>query len=61
LWICQILQSPMNQEILDTLWGWIHDENHIVNGICYELEAKLLELHIIEQCQDQLRANILVF
>ena len=21
-------KSPMNTEILDTLWGWIHDENH---------------------------------
>ena len=47
--------------ILNTLWGWIHDDNHIVNGICFELEAKSLELLIIEQCQDQLRVNILVF
>ena len=23
---------PMNQVILDTLWRWIHDENHDVNG-----------------------------
>ena len=28
---------PMKQEILDTLWSWIHDENHVVNGICYEI------------------------
>ena len=32
---------PMNKEILDTLWGWIHDDNHIVNGICFELEGKI--------------------
>ena len=25
---------PMNQGILNTLWDWIHDDNHIVNGIC---------------------------
>ena len=25
---------PMNKGILDKLWGWIHDESHIVNGIC---------------------------
>ena len=24
---------PMNSGILDTLWEWIHDDNHIVNGI----------------------------
>ena len=33
---------PMNSEILDTLWTWIHDDNHIVNGICYELEGKIV-------------------
>jgi ribosomal protein S18 acetylase RimI-like enzyme len=34
----EFYQVPMNQGILDTLWGWIHDNNHIVNGICYELD-----------------------
>ena len=29
----------MNNEILNTLWNWIHDGNHSVNGICYELEG----------------------
>ena len=33
---------PMNTRILDTLWGWIHDDNHIVNGICFELEDKIV-------------------
>ena len=33
---------PMNTEILDTLWGWIQDENHIVKGICFELEGKIV-------------------
>ena len=32
----------MNSEILDTLWDWIHDDNHIINGICYELERKIV-------------------
>jgi ribosomal protein S18 acetylase RimI-like enzyme len=32
----------MNNEILNTLWNWIHDRNHIVNGICYELEGKIV-------------------
>ena len=52
---------PMNQDILDVLWGWIHDKNHVVNGICFELMIKLLELLITEQCQDQLKVNILGF
>ena len=32
----------MNQEILNTLWSWIHDKNNVVNGICYELEGKIV-------------------
>ena len=33
---------PMNMGILETLWDWINDENHIVNGICFELNNKIL-------------------
>ena len=33
---------PMNTGILDTLWNWIHDKNHVVNGICFELEGKIV-------------------
>ena len=27
----------INVEILDTVWIWIHDKNHVVNGICFDL------------------------
>ena len=33
---------PMNSSILNTLWEWIQDENHIVKGICFELEGKIV-------------------
>ena len=33
---------PMNTEILDILWNWIHDKNHVVNGICFELDNKIV-------------------
>ena len=33
---------PMNTEVLDTLWGWIHDESHDVNGLCFELGVKIV-------------------
>ena len=33
---------PMKQEILDTLWSLINDEIHVVNGICYEIEDKIV-------------------
>jgi ribosomal protein S18 acetylase RimI-like enzyme len=32
----------MNTGILDTLWDWIIDENHIVNAICFESEGKII-------------------
>ena len=32
----------MNTRILDTLWGWIQDKNHDVNGICFEFEGKIV-------------------
>lgn len=35
---------PMNQDILDVLWGWIHDKNHVVNGICFELDDKIVAI-----------------
>ena len=38
----EFYKIPMNQGILDTLWGWIHDNNHIVNGICYELDSNIV-------------------
>ena len=33
---------PMNKAILDTLWCWIQDITHDVNGICFELEGKIV-------------------
>ena len=38
----EFYKVPMNSVILDTLWDWIHDDNHIVNGICYELEGNIV-------------------
>ncbi|MBA1337269.1 MAG: N-acetyltransferase, GNAT superfamily (includes histone acetyltransferase HPA2) [Pelagibacterales bacterium] len=33
---------PMNTKILDSVWGWLHDKNHVVRGICYEFEGKIV-------------------
>ena len=38
----EFYKAPMNTGVLDTLWEWIHDKNHIVNGICFELEGKII-------------------
>ena len=33
---------PMNNEILNKLWGWIQDKGHVVNGICFKFEEKIV-------------------
>ncbi len=33
---------PMNTDISNTLWDWINDENHVVKGICFELDSKIV-------------------
>ena len=35
---------PMNKNILDTLWSWIQDESHIVKGICFEIDNKIVAI-----------------
>ena len=33
---------PMNKEILEKLWSWIHDDMHIVKGFCFEIDGKIV-------------------
>ena len=33
---------PMNADILNTVWTWIQNKNHVVNGICYEFKGKVV-------------------
>jgi len=33
---------PMNTVILNTLWAWIHDESQDVEGLCFDLEGKIV-------------------
>ena len=32
----------MNKEILNKLWSWIQDKGHVVNGICFKFEEKIV-------------------
>ena len=36
----------MSDEILKTVWGWLHDKNHEVNGIVYVNEAEVVTADI---------------
>ena len=38
----EFYKVPMTNEILEKLCGWIHDDIHIVKGICFELDSKIV-------------------
>ena len=38
----EFYKVPMNNEILEKLWGWIHDDIHVVKGICFEIDSKIV-------------------
>ena len=52
---------PRNTEILDAVWTWIHDKNHVVNGICFDLEDKIVGIAHYRTMPRPLRVNIWVF
>ena len=37
-------KSPITDIILDTVWSWLMDKNHDVNGIVYEIDGNLAAL-----------------
>ncbi len=38
----EFYKVTMNNEILDTVWSWLHDKKHVVNGLSYEMEGKIV-------------------
>ncbi len=35
---------PMNDQILETVWGWLHDKNHELQSLCFEIDDKVVGL-----------------
>lgn len=55
-------QVPMNDEILDTVWGWIHDANNPFFGLIAKDEnAKALGLMHCRQMASPLRGALVGF
>jgi GNAT superfamily N-acetyltransferase len=52
---------PMNLSVLNNLWRWIHDKNHVVNGICYELEGKIVGIAHYRTMPRPIRAQYICF
>ena len=34
----------MDDQILETVWSWLHDKNHVLNGIVYEIDKNIVAL-----------------
>ena len=32
----------MNNQILETVWSWLHNKNHELNGIVYEIDGNIV-------------------
>ena len=51
----------MKDEILKTVWSWLHDRNHDVKGIVYEYENKVVGLAHYRKMPRPLRGKYIGF
>ena len=51
----------MNKTILKTVWNWIHDKNHEVEGIVYEVNNKIIGLAHYRKMPRPLRGHEIGF
>ena len=47
----------MNNKILQTVWGWLHDKNHEVQGIVYEIDNNIVALAHYRRMPSPLRGQ----
>ena len=51
----------MNNKILQTVWNWLHDKNHEVNGLVYEVDGSVVGLAHYRRMPSPLRGQDLGF
>jgi len=51
----------MNNEILDTVWSWLLNKKHVVNGLCYEAEGKIVGIAHYRTMPRPLKGKYIVF
>ena len=51
----------MNNKILQTVWGWLHDKNHEVQGIVYEIDNNIVALAHYRRMPSPLRGQDIGF
>ena len=51
----------MNNKILQTVWGWLHNKNHEVNGIVFEIDGNIVGLAHYRKMPSPLRGQYIGF
>ena len=51
----------MNNKILQTVWNWLHDKSHEVNGLVYEVDGNIVGLAHYRRMPRLLRGQDMVF
>ena len=51
----------MNNKILQTVWNWLHDKNHEVNGVVYEVDGNIVGLAHYRRMPSPLRRQDIGF
>ena len=51
----------MNDKILQTIWSWLHDKRHDVEGLVYEVEDKIIGLAHYRRMPSPLRGQYIGF
>ena len=51
----------MNNKILQTVWNWLHDKNHEVEGLVYEVDENIVGLAHYRRMPSPLRGQYIGF
>jgi len=51
----------MNDKILQTVWKWLHDKSHEVNGLVYEVDGNIVGLAHYRRMPSPLRGQYIGF
>ncbi len=51
----------MNDKILQTVWSWLYDKNHEVNGLVYEVDGNIVGLAHYRRMPSPLRGQDIGF
>ena len=57
----EFYKVEMNEKILNTVWNWVHDKNHEVNGLGYVIDNNLVALAHYGKMPSPLRGQYIGF